>query len=180
MRGELFLIRQKLLKEEKSPIAKKISNKEPDVIIDTILDEYWKHFNRKMQFTTKNCLIATNLGSFVTDLSKLKGYIRKLIIKIRKLRKRIEVLQQNPDYNPLQSMTYMIERDLTKKLGFAWKQLDERRELMIMRYLRYYHRCRLRGEHHKIKYDYEWYGFKFLKKYGYNSNIFKNDLVIKK
>lgn len=177
MRGESFLIAQKMVKEGNYPISEKIGNNSAERIIHVIMEEYINDLKREMQLSPYNTIILESLGSFTTELSRLKGYIRKLIKAIRKLRKRLVVLEKKEDFKKENSMTWRIERDLTAKLGFAWKQLDERRELMIMKYLRYYHRCRIRNEHHKIKYNYEWYPYKFLKEYGYNNEIFKKDNI---
>ena len=162
MRGEQILITKKVLNHGDNPIQKDIRGISKEKIIDTILNEYHSTFKRKLTNTDSNCVYMRHLGSFFTVLTRLKGYIRKAIDRLRKLRKRVEILSLSPDFVKEKSMTWLIERDLTKKVGFAWKQLDQRRELMIMSYLRYNKRVREKGEEYKIKYNYEWYPFKFL------------------
>lgn len=179
MRGEQILITQRLLKSDKNPIKEDIKGISKEKIIDTILSEYYNTFSRKLTGSESNCITMSNLGSFFTDLSRLKGYIRRSIVRVRKLRIRVAILEQKPGFIKEESMTWIIERDLTRKIGFAWKQLDQRRELMIMRYLRYNDRLRDKKEEHKIKYNYEWYPFKFLKEYGYYDTTFKYEEKIK-
>lgn len=179
MRGEDFLIRRKLLEEDKIPLPDSINGIPKERILNVIMDEYHKEWVRKLNFSEENCIYMVGLGSFFTNLSKLKGYTRNLIERLRKLRARLAILSQNPDFVKENSMTWNIERDFTNKLGYAWKQIDQRRQLMIMRYLRYSYRLRLKGDHHKIKFNYEWYPYKFLAEYGYNDKIFKHREVTK-
>lgn len=176
MRGEQILILKKIIEHEGNPIPTNIKGVDKEKIVTTILNEYHNTFKRKLTFTDSNCIIMRNLGSFYTNLSRLKGYIWQCIKRIRKLRERVRMLSENPGFVKEQSMTWLIERDLTRKLGFAWKQLDQRRELMIMSYLRYNSRLKKKGEEHKIKYNYEWYPFKFIDAYGYNDNVFLFDI----
>jgi len=179
MRGEDFLIRKKLLEEDSLPIPDFIRGVPKEKILNVIMDEYHKEWIRKLNFSEENCIYMVNIGSFFTKLSKLKGYTRTLVERIRALRKRLEILSQDPNFVKENSMTWYMERDLTQKLGFAWKQIDQRRELMIMRYLRYVERLKFKGQEHKIKYDYSWYPYKFLSQYSYNDKIFKHREITK-
>lgn len=173
MKGEVFLIVKKILEREDNPVKETIGNKTPEKIVQVVLDEYWKEWRRKIDYSPSNNIVLENLGSFYTTLSGLKGYTRLLIKKIRTIRKKLKELEQNPDFDRENSKVVYIERDLTRKLQSCWVQLEERRKLMIMRYLRYANNLKEKNEAHRIKYNYEWFGFKFLDEYGYNSAKFK-------
>lgn len=163
MRGEQFIINALVLKHPENPIKEEIMEKSPEKIIEVIQDEYWKEWKRKLTYSEFSSINAVYLGSFTTDLWELKSYIGGLIKQIRILDARIAKFKENPMYDEKNSMSYYLREDCYKKLRITLKQLDERRKIMILRYLKWAKKKKEVGEEWKIKRNYEWFDFSFTK-----------------
>jgi len=99
--------------------------------IEVLFDEQWKELGRQYQFSPTPSISIPGFGRFIISNSPLRKYIRTSIRKLRKLRARIERLKEDPNFDPENSMTVMIERDLTQKVKVAWTQLEGIRRIWI-------------------------------------------------
>ncbi len=100
-------------------------------IVEVMFDEQWKELGRQYQFCEKLSITIPHLGKWEVRNSQLRKYIRENIKLLRKLRKRIKELSKKKNFNPENSMTVMLERDLVLKTKAAWSQLEKMRALWI-------------------------------------------------
>lgn len=170
MRGDIDLITKLLCESKDFPIQ--ASSKEEALRIMTVINtEYWKEFKRKLEYSENSRIIVKGLGTWDVYYSKLKGYIRKMVDKIRYFRKRLTLLKSNPNFDEQKSKTYLILQDMLVKLRAALKQLDEQKELYILRYLKYTAKKRKLDPGFKPNYDYTWFPYSFKNKLCNNSSI---------
>lgn len=116
-----------ILSEDPNNPIQKVGDNDIKRIVEVLFDEQWKELGRQYQFCEEDKITVPNFGSFTVRNSQLRKYIWDSVRYLRKLRKRIERLSKQKDFNPEQSMTVLIERDLVLKLRAAWKQLDKLR-----------------------------------------------------
>ena len=141
MFGTQGLVNRIILERKDNPISS-IGDITKLKIIEVMFDEQWKELNRKFQFAEECAITVPHFGRFAVNNSKLRKYIRNGIKQLRKLRKRIEILKTKKDFNPENSMSVVLERDLTLKIRASWKQLDNLRMLWINKE-KYYKRKKL-------------------------------------
>lgn len=166
MLGDFNILNRMASVHKDNPIKKPIGNKDVLKILQVINDEQWRETLRLKQFTNFNAINMPNLGAFKTKMSPLKKYIYLSIKQLRRLRKRIEKAKaENPNFDPNNSMTQKIHNDLVIKVKAAWAQLNNHREIIIMRTLRANEIKRKNNKESEIKVLYENFDWKFIKKY---------------
>lgn len=141
MFGTQGLVNRIIIEKEDNPISP-IGDITRLRIVEVLFDEQWKELNRQLQFSEDCAITVPNFGRFAVNNSKLRKYIRDAVRKLRKIRKRIEILKTQKDFDPENSMTIIIEKDLVTKIRAAWKQLDSLRMLWINKE-KYYKRKKL-------------------------------------
>jgi len=164
MRGEQFIINSLVLKNLQNPIKKDIGKHTPLSIIEVIQEEYWKELALKMQFGNTLSISVKHLGVYIPNLSKLKGYLRRGLRLLKKLRIKIKkaIETNGPIFDTAALMK--LEQELTLKMKAAWKQVDEIRQLIIIRTIRSNNKKRKLGLEQDIKVNYEWFPFSFVPK----------------
>jgi hypothetical protein len=166
MLGDFNILNRIASLHKDNPIKQSIGDKEVLKIMQVINDEQWRETLRLKQFTNFNAINMPGLGAFKTKMSPLKKYIYLSIKQLRRLRKRIEkVKAENPNFDPNNSMTQKIHDDLVIKVRAAWAQLNNHREIIIMRTLRANAIKRKNNKESEIKVLYENFDWKFINKY---------------
>ena len=166
MLGDFNILNRMSSLHKDNPIKQSIGDKEILKIMQVINDEQWRETLRLKQFTNFNAINMPGLGAFKTKMSPLKKYVYLSIKQLRRLRKRIEKAKvENPSFDPENSMTQKIHNDLVIKVKAAWLQLNNHREIIIMRTLRANHIKRENNKESEIKVLYENFDWKFITKY---------------
>lgn len=130
MFGNQPLLNRIILEKKDNPIYPEKDNSVLK-IIEVLYDEQWKELGRQYQFCEDIIIAVPHLGRFIIDNSALRKYIRDGVKKIRKLRARIEILSQDPKFDPANSMTALMEKDLVLKVRASWTQLDKLRHVWL-------------------------------------------------
>jgi hypothetical protein len=113
---------------------------DPLKVIQIMMDEQFKELGRQYQFCEHPVITVPYLGNWGVRNSQLRKYIRDNIKYLRKIRNRLVILKESKGFNPENSLTVMLERDLVLKTRVAWKQLDALRHTWIVRQDRYLER----------------------------------------
>lgn len=163
MRGEQSVINQKVLKHPDNPVKENVKGISAEKIIAVIEEEYWSEWQKKLNYAPVGGVYVRNIGTFFVGFSALKGYIRKLIRHIRSKREFIEKCREEENIGSLE-VAVKAETDLIRKLGIAWKQLEEQRILFILRILRWNKKMVEKGTPEKIKVHYERFEWSFISK----------------
>lgn len=166
MLGDFNILNRMASVHKDNPVKKSIGNKNILKILQVINDEQWRETLRLKQFTNFNAINMPGLGAFNTKMSPLKKYIYLSVKQLRRLRKRIEKAKvENSNFDAENSITQKIHDDLVIKVKAAWSQLNNHREIIIMRTLRSNYIKRKNNKESEIKVLYENFNWKFIKKY---------------
>ncbi len=175
MRGEASVLNKIIVEHHDNHIKEDIGGVSKARITEVINAEFWKEFKRRIDFSEEPSLYVDGLGTFFTKYSYLKGHIRSVIRQLRRLRKRIEKLKaEKKSFNPDNSMTVAIEKQLVFKLRAAWRQLDKMRMNMILRIIIWNKKQIKLGTPERIKRHYEKFNWSFDKELLNNSFIQQN------
>lgn len=145
----------KVTKDGDSPIIKNIGEKTPTVIHTAIYTEFWKEVIKRKQMSPATGIEIPKLGVFDVAMSPLKKYIRHCIKKLRKYKVVLKQLEEQGYTNIENSRIYMANALLQEKLRIAWKQIEIKRKVIIIRTIAWNQKLRERGEEHRILIDYK-------------------------
>jgi len=120
MVGNQVIINGQIMEHPDNPIKDKIGNREAQVIIYTITDEYWKEWRRQLTNSEKPNVQAIGLGEFRLMYGKSKSYLRKILRKIRYIK------VKHPDkYDKENTFANAIYLSLLNRFRSTWSQVDE-------------------------------------------------------
>ena len=160
MRGEQFLINQKVLEHPENPIKNSIGELTPEDIIEVIEKEYWNEWQRLISHAETSSIYCRNIGKFYVGYSQLRGHMWGLLAKLKSIRKRLKTFVGSDEKKQeiLES-----QENYRKKFRACWKQWDEQRKMFILRTLNWNDRLRKKGEESRIKCHYEQWNWSFTK-----------------
>lgn len=120
MIGNQYIINAQLIEHEKNPIKENIGDKKVADIIYVITDEEWKEWRRQLTNNKKPAITFPGLGRFKLMYGKSKSYLRKILSRIRRFRRKY------PDtYTQEGTRAYGMHKNAMERFNNTWHQVDE-------------------------------------------------------
>lgn len=95
-------------------------------IVDKIAKLYFKEWKIRMRVSTEICIPMIGLGKFIASRSKLIGFVKTEIKKLRAVRKRMLLRPETRN-----ELNINREKYYTENIRTAWKQLEAIRAINI-------------------------------------------------